>query len=54
MDIFEQVGVCPQYNPLYEKLSVYEHLQYFSQLKGIPSQDIDPTINFYGDLLSLK
>lgn len=26
MDIFNEVGVCPQFNPLYDNLTVTEHL----------------------------
>ena len=45
MDIFEQVGVCPQYNPLYEKLSVREHLVVFATIKGIPNDQINTAVD---------
>lgn len=35
-------------------MTVYEHLQYFCLLKGLSSYSIQPTINFYAELLSLK
>jgi ATP-binding cassette subfamily A (ABC1) protein 3 len=53
MEIFSHVGVCPQYNPIYENMTVYEHLEYFCLLKGIESSVIPSTINFYINLLSL-
>jgi len=53
MEIFSNVGVCPQYNPIYERMTTYEHLEYFCLIKGIPSDLIRPTINFYCHLLSL-
>lgn len=34
-------------------MTVYEHLEYFCLLKGIDSDVIPQTINFYGHLLSL-
>jgi ATP-binding cassette subfamily A (ABC1) protein 3 len=34
-------------------MTVYEHLQYFCLIKGIPSNLIQSTIQFYTDLLSL-
>lgn len=53
MEIFSHVGVCPQYNPIYENMTVYEHLEYFCLLKGIEPSVIPSTINFYINLLSL-
>ncbi|EFP07593.1 hypothetical protein CRE_26165 [Caenorhabditis remanei] len=34
----ESVGYCPQYNPLYEKLTVMEHLRLVNTLKGKSSE----------------
>lgn len=30
------VGCCPQYDILFETLSVLEHLQFFASIKGVP------------------
>ena len=35
MDIFSNVGVCPQYHALYEIVTTEEHLYYFARLKGL-------------------
>lgn len=35
MDIFSQFGVCPQYDSIYENLTVEEHIYYAARLKGI-------------------
>jgi ATP-binding cassette subfamily A (ABC1) protein 3 len=35
MEIFNEVGVCPQFNPIYDNLTVDEHLIFFAKLKGI-------------------
>ncbi|GMS80731.1 hypothetical protein PENTCL1PPCAC_2906 [Pristionchus entomophagus] len=29
------IGYCPQYNAIFAKLTVDEHLQFFSRLKGV-------------------
>jgi ATP-binding cassette, subfamily A (ABC1), member 3 len=34
-------------------MTTFEHLEYFCLIKGMPSDMIQQTINFYGDLLSL-
>lgn len=33
----EFIGVCPQFDLLWENLTVYEHLKFYAILKGIPS-----------------
>lgn len=34
------IGLCPQHNVLFEELTVYEHLSFFAQLKGVPITEI--------------
>jgi len=34
------IGVCPQFNILWEELSPYEHLYIFSVIKNLPSDKI--------------
>ena len=47
MDIFNEVGVCPQFNPIYDNLSVKEHLEFFGKLKGLRGQQLEEVIDFY-------
>lgn len=54
MDIFENVGVCPQYDALYDNLSTEEHMLYFARLKGLDEKDIEKTVKYYYDLMSLN
>ncbi|EGT56105.1 hypothetical protein CAEBREN_08786 [Caenorhabditis brenneri] len=37
----ESIGYCPQYNPLYEKLTVMEHLRLVNTLKGGNSEGFE-------------
>jgi len=30
------IGYCPQYNPIFDTLSVEENIEYFARIKGIP------------------
>ena len=39
------VGYCPQINPLFESLTVYEHLNFYSTIKGIPPELRDNIIS---------
>jgi ABC-type multidrug transport system ATPase subunit len=36
--IRKDMGICPQHNCLFDQLTVREHLQFFSRIKGLYSQ----------------
>ncbi|XP_054898455.1 ATP-binding cassette sub-family A member 5 [Poeciliopsis prolifica] len=38
------VGVCPQFNIIFDVLTVEEHLRIFAAIKGIPPADIDAEV----------
>lgn len=38
------VGVCPQFNIVFDVLTVEEHLRMFAAIKGIPSADTDAEV----------
>ncbi len=38
-EIRKNMGVCPQHDILYPTLTVYEHLDLFAKIKGVPSKD---------------
>lgn len=52
-DVFKNVGVCPQFNPLWGNLTVKEHLQIFGLMKGLHGQELEENINYFKDILSL-
>ena len=37
-EVRHDLGVCPQHNVLWPELTVREHLQVFSEIKGVPSE----------------
>ncbi|XP_023672701.2 cholesterol transporter ABCA5 [Paramormyrops kingsleyae] len=39
------VGVCPQFNIMFDVLTVEEHLRIFAAIKGIPASDIDREVS---------
>jgi ATP-binding cassette subfamily A (ABC1) protein 3 len=53
MDIFEEFGVCPQYDSIYEGMTTEEHIRYAARLKGVKEESIDELANYYYELLSL-
>ncbi len=38
------VGICPQFNIIFDVLTVEEHLKIFAAIKGIPPSDIDAEV----------
>eukprot|EP00918_Siedleckia_nematoides_P057595 GHVU01125596.1.p1 GENE.GHVU01125596.1~~GHVU01125596.1.p1 ORF type:complete len:1296 (-),score=180.93 GHVU01125596.1:585-4472(-) len=39
-EIRKSLGMCPQHNVLFDKLTVEEHLWFYARLKGMPTKDI--------------
>ncbi|KAM7370351.1 hypothetical protein PAMP_009906 [Pampus punctatissimus] len=39
------VGICPQFNIIFDVLTVEEHLKIFAAIKGIPPADIDAEVS---------
>jgi len=54
MGIFNEVGVCPQFNPIYDNLTVDEHLRFFGKLKGLTGDQLELVIEFYAKNLQLE
>ena len=50
--IRKSLGVCPQHDTLFSRLTVREHLELFCRLKGVPSaliqQEVDKTVESIG------
>ena len=52
--VFENVGVCGQFNGLSSYLRVKEHLTLFGNLKGLSGSSLDDVVNYYRDVLFLR
>ncbi|KAB0796417.1 hypothetical protein PPYR_10478 [Photinus pyralis] len=50
----QSLGLCPQYNVLFEELTVAEHLYFFSKLKGLTQNRVKAEIDKYIELLELE
>eukprot|EP01132_Coremiostelium_polycephalum_P001181 gene1181-1493_t len=44
---FASVGSCPQFDILFDSLTVAEHLKFYSWIKGIPLSDIPNQIDYF-------
>lgn len=47
------IGLCPQHNILFEGLTVREHIEFFSRLKGLHTKDVNREVEKYVQLLKL-
>ena len=43
--IINKFGYCPQYDAIFEYLTVYENLEFYSKLKGVKEESMDKLIN---------
>lgn len=43
-DCQKNIGYCPQYNPLFDKLTVKEHLKFYAKLKGFEDSNLNEQI----------
>ncbi|XP_050346196.1 ATP-binding cassette sub-family A member 2-like isoform X2 [Nymphalis io] len=48
------IGLCPQHNVLFDELTVREHLEFFSRLKGYSGKELDKEIDNLIDRLEMQ
>lgn len=48
------VGICPQFNIIFDVLTVEEHLKIFAAIKGIPPADIGAEVTAQPEHCSLS
>lgn len=48
------MGYCPQFNPLLELLNGYETLRLYANLRGVPSNAVEPLIKSVINVVDLQ
>lgn len=48
------LGVCPQFNALFDELTIEEHLRFYCRLKRFDNESIDDEVNKIIDILAIK
>ena len=51
--IFKEVGICPQFDCLWDNLTVKEHLSVFGSMKGLHGQELDENLDYFIKVMSL-
>jgi ATP-binding cassette, subfamily A (ABC1), member 3 len=52
-EIYQQVGICPQFNCLWDVLTVQEHIELFGAIKGYNENEISDSVRYFSEILSL-
>uniref|UniRef100_A0A0X3Q4R1 ABC transporter domain-containing protein n=1 Tax=Schistocephalus solidus TaxID=70667 RepID=A0A0X3Q4R1_SCHSO len=47
------LGLCPQHNILYDRMTVREHLRFYGSIKGLPKEELDEETNTFLEQLDL-
>ena len=53
-EVFDNVGVCPQTNPIWPELTTVDHMKVYAKMKGINDKDAPEIINYFLDALLLR
>ena len=53
-EVYQNVGICPQFNALWEQLTVKEHLTLIGSLKGLQGDTLTQAIDYYLSALCLQ
>lgn len=52
-ELYQNVGVCPQFDCLWDTMTPIEHLKIFAKLKGLKGIDIDQAVNYFISIMQL-
>ncbi|KAG7379409.1 ATP-binding cassette sub- A member 12 [Phytophthora pseudosyringae] len=44
IEVRRQIGYCPQFDALFERMTVREHLELFAAIKGVPRTDMEAVV----------
>ncbi|KAL8586837.1 hypothetical protein ACOMHN_052713 [Nucella lapillus] len=53
-EAFQNLGFCPQQDPLWESITLSEHLEVYAALKGVPKNEVPAVVDFFVQNLRLE
>lgn len=53
MEIYSDVGICPQFDCLWEHLTPLEHLNLFGRMKGLNGRDLKESVRYFLEVMQL-
>ena len=48
-DLYGQIGYCPQTDPIFDNLTVKEHLEFYGSIKGMSAEMMASQIDYIMD-----
>ncbi|KAL4490361.1 hypothetical protein ABPG72_004400 [Tetrahymena utriculariae] len=54
LDVYQDVGICPQFDSLYENLTVEDHLKLFGRMKGLKGVELKECVDYFINVMQLK
>lgn len=48
------LGICPQHNVLFDKMSVADHIRFFTRIKGLSKAEVESEVSKYLKLIELE
>ncbi|XP_037937487.1 ATP-binding cassette sub-family A member 3-like [Teleopsis dalmanni] len=48
------LGICPQHNVLFDDITVADHIEFFSRLKGLSGKAVKEEVKYYLELIQLE
>ena len=52
--VFKEVGICPQFDCLWDNLNLREHLMVFGRMKGLHGRELQENIDYYVKVMALS
>ncbi|CAD8108025.1 unnamed protein product [Paramecium sonneborni] len=52
-DVYQNVGICPQFDSLYDIVNVRRHLQIWAYLKGLKGDEVNQSIEYFMKVMQL-
>ena len=53
MEIYQDVGICPQFDCLWQNLTPPEHLYLFGRMKGLSGTDLKMAVKYFLQTMQL-
>lgn len=54
MEIYNDVGICPQFDCIWTNLTPMEHLYLFGRMKGLRGKDLDEAVEYFIKIMQLE
>lgn len=54
VNLFKDIGICPQWDSLWGCLTPKEHLRLFGRMKGLKGNDLEEAVEYFINVMGLE